>query len=244
MHGRCLVIVPTYNEVLNITLLLRSIIKVDKRVDILIIDDSSPDGTAQVIRTEFLSDDRVTLLSRKKKLGLGSAYVEGFQHAIKRGYSYVMEMDADLAHKPEYIPYFLDNMIDSDLVLGSRYVKGGQVLNWSFWRKFIYRCGVLYSKIILGTKVNDLTCGFKCFRTEILNKIDLNKISSSGYSFQMELTYLVYLLGGRIKEIPIIFEDKRVGKSRLSRQDLFKAMMKVHTFRLMGKKHPALKSDG
>lgn len=240
MQDRCLVVIPTYNEVLNITLLIRSIIRVDNRVDVLVVDDSSPDGTSQVIKTEFLSDRRVALLMRKERLGLGSAYISGFLWALEKGYGFVMEMDADFSHKPEYIPYFLNSIESCDLVLGSRYMRGGKVLNWGIGRRILNRSSVLYSKIILGIPVSDLTGGFKCFRTDIFKNIDLTKIRTSGYSFQIELTYLVYLLGKRIKEIPITFEDRRVGQSKLSRQEVFKALLLLPKLRLLGKRHPAL----
>jgi len=243
MDERCLVIIPTYNEVLNITLLVRSIIKVDPRVDVLVVDDSSPDGTAQVIMTEFLSDRRVKLIVRKKKLGMGSAYIDGFLWAIEQGYKFVMEMDADFGHKPEYIPIFLSIIQTSDLVLGSRYLKGSAIPSWTMWRKFLYRIGSLYAKLMLGIPVSDLTSGFKCFRTEIFKELDLDKIHSNGYAFQIEMTYLFFLLGKTIREIPIIFDDRRVGHSKLAKEEILKALGLIPKLRLSNKKHPALKNS-
>jgi dolichol-phosphate mannosyltransferase len=241
MLDRYLVVIPTYNEVLSITFLVRSILKADPRLDVLIVDDSSPDGTASVIKTEFLSDKRVALLIRKQKMGLGSAYIEGFKWAVENNYPYVMEMDADFSHKPDYIPYFLTAISDADLVLGSRYIRGGGVVNWGLGRLLLSRGGSFYSRLLLNVPVRDLTGGFKCFRTSALKQINLDKIKSSGYSFQIEMTYLLHLLNKKIRDIPIVFEDRRVGKSKLSRSEVIRALLTVPRLRLLGKRHPALK---
>lgn len=241
MRERCLVIIPTYNEVLNITTLVRSLIRSSDSIDVLIIDDSSPDGTAQVVRTEFLSDRRITVLSRRSKLGIGSAYIMGFKYALESNYGMVMQMDADFSHKPAYVPDLLEAMKDNDLAIASRYVKEGGVKNWSKTRRLISMFGLMAAKIILGLPIRDLTGGFKCFRCDIFKKIDLDKIESSGYFFQVEMNYLTYLLGRKIIEIPYVFDDTRVGQTRLSRAQAFKTFLRLPRLRLTGRDHPAIK---
>jgi len=235
---KTLIIIPTYNERKNIGMLLPEIYKVNSEVDILVVDDNSPDKTYQLV--EELMDStykgKLFLLKRAGKLGLGTAYIAGFKWALERGYDYIFEMDADFSHNPIYINDFLREIKNHDLVLGSRYVPGGGVKNWDLFRKIISRGGSLYSKMILGLPFNDLTGGYKCFKREVLEKINLNDIKSNGYSFQIEMTYRAYLKGFKIKETPIIFEDRTVGKSKMSRKIFLEAVLMVIRLRMDKKK--------
>ncbi len=243
MRRRYLVIIPTYNEVQRISVLIRSVLKVDNRLDVLIVDDSSPDGTAQVVRTEFLSDQRVFLNVRKKRMGMGSAYIHGFKHAIKNDYCAAIQMDADFSHKPESLPEFLHAIPEADLVIGSRYVRDGGVVNWSGTKRFYASLGQLFSRLAVGIPARDLTSGFKCINTEILKKINLEYLESDGFYFQIEMNFLIKKLGGRIKEIPIMFEDTRAGQSKLSSGQSLKVFMRLPGLRAKGKDHPALKNQ-
>ena len=231
---KTLIIIPTYNERQNIEPLFEAIFTVNNDVNILIVDDNSPDKTYELVEelSQNLYKDRVFLLRRAGKLGLGTAYVAGFKWALERGYDYIMEMDADFSHNPIYINDFLREIKTADLVIGSRYVHGGGVVNWGIGRKFISRGGGIYSRIILGIPVNDVTGGYKCFRREVLESIDLDSVKSNGYSFQIEMNYRTYLKGFRIKEVPIIFEDRRVGQSKMSRKIFMEAIMMVWRLRL------------
>ncbi|MBZ4682643.1 MAG: dolichol-phosphate mannosyltransferase [Fusobacteriaceae bacterium] len=229
MSKKTLIIIPTYNESENIEKLLELIYSVKSDLNILIVDDNSPDKTYEIIERLMKEKykNKLFLMKREGKLGLGTAYIAGFKWALERKYDYIFEMDADFSHNPKYIPDFLREIENYDLVIGSRYVKGGGVKNWGIIRKFISRGGSLYSRIILGAKINDFTGGFKCFRRETLEKIDLDKIISNGYSFQVELNYKVWLKGMRIKETPIIFEDRTLGKSKMSKKIFLEAVLKV-----------------
>jgi dolichol-phosphate mannosyltransferase len=226
---RTLIIVATYNERENIAPLLAEIFSYAPQVHVVVIDDNSPDKTYAVVEelaaTKF--QDKLFLLKRAGKLGLGTAYVAGFNWGIKEGYEVIMHMDADFSHNPKYIPEFLTQIKTNDLVLGSRYIKGGGVVNWGWIRKIISRGGSLYSRTILGLPIRDLTGGFKCFRREVLEKIEVNKLKSNGYSFQVETTYKTFLNKFKIKEIPIIFEDRRVGQSKMSSKIFLEALIMV-----------------
>jgi dolichol-phosphate mannosyltransferase len=231
---KVLIIVPTYNERENIKPLVNGIFSSlkDYDVNILFIDDGSPDGTADEIRELQKEDERIKLIEREKKMGLGRAYVEGFNFAIRNGYSLVFEMDADLSHRPEYLPLFLELAKDYDLVIGSRYVKGGGVKNWSWIRKLISRFGNIYSRLILGFPFKDSTAGFKCFRIEVLKAIKPETLSSEGYSFQIENVWRAWKKGFKIKELPIIFYERERGKSKMSKKIVFEAISKVLELRL------------
>ncbi|MFN8771208.1 MAG: polyprenol monophosphomannose synthase [Neisseriaceae bacterium] len=215
---KTLILVATYNERENIILLLEGIFKVVPDTDVLVIDDSSPDKTYELV--ENLSRDRyqnkLFLIKRPGKLGLGTAYVAGFNWALSRDYDVIMHMDADFSHNPKYIPKFFEEIKNNDLVIGSRYIKGGGVVNWGLTRKLVSRGGGLYSRLILGINIHDLTGGFKCFKRKVLETIDINNLKSNGYSFQVETTYKAFLNKFKIKETPIIFEDRRVGQSKMS----------------------------
>jgi dolichol-phosphate mannosyltransferase len=229
-----LIIIATYNEKGNIESLIDKIFTIVSDTHILIIDDNSPDKTYQLI--EELIDkkysNRLFLIKRSGKLGLGSAYVTGFNWGLTNNYQVIMHMDADFSHKPEYIPQFFNEIKNHDLVIGSRYITGGGVKNWGIKRRLISRGGCLYSKIILGIKVNDLTGGFKCFRSDVLKTININNLISNGFVFQIETTYKTYLNKFKIKEIPIIFEDRVVGASKMSGNIFLEALWMVLKLKL------------
>ncbi len=231
---KTLIIIPTYNEGENVEKLLEEIYQVKDNLNILIVDDNSPDKTYEII--ERLMDkkykNKLFILKRSGKLGLGTAYIAGFKWALARDYDYIFEMDADFSHNPKYIPEFLKEIKTHDLVIGSRYVPGGGVVNWGIIRKFVSRGGSLYSRIILGAPIKDFTGGFKCFKRKTLKNLNLDKIVSNGYSFQVELNYKVWLKGMKIKEIPIIFEDRTLGKSKMSKKIFLEAILKVLWMRI------------
>ena len=233
-----LIIVATYNEKGNIEKLLNEIFTVSPDVNVLVIDDNSPDKTYEIV--EDLANtrykDKLFLMKRAGKLGLGTAYVAGFNWGIEHQYDVIMHMDADFSHHPRYIPQFFEAIKTNDLVLGSRYIKGGRVVNWGLKRKLISMGGSLYSRTILGLKTRDLTGGFKCFRRNVLETIDVNNLKSTGYSFQVETTYKTFLNGFKIKEIPIIFEDRVVGQSKMSSGIFLEALLMVIKLKLSVKK--------
>lgn len=223
------IILPTYNERDNLRLLVEKILKVFHRENIqgsiIIIDDNSPDGTGQIAQElSFLYPNQVIFLSRDKKFGLGSAYILGFKKALSLKSKYIFEMDADLSHSPEDIPKFLETIKKYDLILGSRYIKNGKIKNWNTNRKLISRGGTIYAKTILGLPIHDLTSGFKCFRREVLETINLNDIQSDGYAFQIELTYKAAQLGFKIKEVPITFHERKAGISKFNKKIFFEAI--------------------
>lgn len=231
---RVLIIVATYNERENIEDLINDIYSFAPEVNILVIDDNSPDKTYEIVENlkEKKYKDKLFLMKRKGKLGLGTAYVDGFNWALNNKYDVVMQMDADFSHNPKYIPQFLEAIKTNDLVLGSRYVVGGGVVNWGFIRKAISQGGSLYARTILGIKVRDLTGGFKCWRSKVLESIDINSLKSNGYSFQIETTYKTIRKGFKVKEIPIIFEDRRVGQSKMSSKIFIEALLMVLKLKL------------
>lgn len=230
---RALLCLPTYDEAENIRPITAAILEAAP-VEILVIDDNSPDGTGQIADEIAAADPRVHVLHRKGKEGLGKAYLAGFRWALERDYDLVLEMDADFSHHPRYLPAMLAAADRADLVLGSRYVSGGGTVNWSPVRKAISRGGSLYARLLLGVDVRDLTGGFKCFRREVLEAIELDTVECSGYAFQIELTYRAHRRGFRITEIPIVFEDRRVGASKMSRRIVLEAIGKVWSIRASG----------
>jgi dolichol-phosphate mannosyltransferase len=226
-----LICIPTYNERENLPSIVGELLRVAP-IDVLVIDDNSPDGTGAI--ADQLAEDhpgRVHVLHRPGKQGLGRAYLAGFEWALEQPYRYIFEMDADFSHQPRYIPEFLRAIQDHDLVLGSRYVEGGGTVNWSKMRKLISRGGSLYARSILGVKVRDLTGGFKCFRREVLEALDLNSIQTTGYAFQIELTYRALQLGFKVKEIPIVFFEREAGKSKMDSSIVREAVRKVWSIR-------------
>lgn len=232
-----LIIIPTYNEKENLGPLLEAIYGIRPDIHVLVVDDNSPDGTGQLVADWAETpqyEGRLFLLRRAGKLGLGTAYIAGFRWALARSYRRILEMDADFSHNPRYLPDLLAVAEEADLVLGSRYVPGGGVKNWGFWRRFLSRGGSLYARVLLGLPYQDLTGGFKCFRREVLETLDLGAVRSNGYSFQIELTYRAHCKGFKIKEVPIIFEDREVGKSKMSKNIFLEAVLMVWKLRMEG----------
>lgn len=223
-----LVIIPTYNEKENIESIIRAILAQNLPLDVLVVDDSSPDGTGTIVTglaNEF--PGRVNLLTRLKKEGLGRAYISGFKWGLEKNYSHLIEMDADFSHRPIDLIKHVNEWTNVDFTVGSRYVPGGQTVNWGLLRKFISRGGSLYSKIILGYPINDWTGGFNCWKREVLQSIGLDSVTSNGYSFQIELKYKASKNNFKVKEVPIVFEDRRVGKSKMSMKIVVEAFYKV-----------------
>lgn len=227
-----LVCIPTYNEKDNLEPITQAVLAADRRVDILVVDDNSPDGTGQLADLLAKREPRIRVLHREKKEGLGKAYLHAFSWALSQGYEFVLEMDADFSHDPKYLSTLLDEAEKgADLVLGSRYVTGGGTVNWGALRKIISRGGSLYARTILGIGIRDLTGGFKCFRRKVLESIALSDVQSTGYAFQIELTYRALKKGFRIQEVPIVFEDRRVGQSKMSRKIFLEALVRVWKLR-------------
>lgn len=219
-----LVIIPTYNERENLPGIVPAVLAVDARVDILVVDDHSPDGTGQVADELAAADPRVHVLHRTGKQGLGKAYLAAFQWGLARPYKLLVEMDADFSHHPSYLPPLLDAAREADLVIGSRYVPGGGTRNWGVARRVISRGGSAYARAVLGIDVRDLTSGFKCFQRRVLETLDLAAVTTSGYGFQIELTYRALRAGFKVREIPIIFEDRRIGASKMTRAIFLEAL--------------------
>jgi len=230
---KTLVIIPTYNEKENIERIITSVLSTQNNLDILVVDDNSPDKTWKIVEKKSKEDSRVFLLKREGKLGLGTAYIAGFKFAIENKYNYVFEMDADFSHDPKEIPHFLKAIEDNDLVIGSRYIKGVNVVNWPLRRLILSYGANVYTRIITGLPLKDSTGGYKCFRREVLEKLDLDKINSGGYSFQIEVNYKIWKKGFRIKEIPIVFVDRTEGKSKMSKKIIREAIWMVWKLRLM-----------
>ena len=227
-----LVVLPTYNERENIEPMLAAILEQPHHLSILVVDDGSPDGTGEIAeRLKSAHPGRIDVLHRSGKLGLGTAYIAGFKWALARGYSHIFEMDCDFSHDPAVLPKLLAATADADLALGSRNIPGGDAPDWSLLRKVISRGGSLYARVVLGLPYHDLTGGFKCFRREVLEALDLDAIRSEGYAFQIELTYRAHQLGFRIREIPIVFVDRRVGQSKMSGRIVQEAMLAVWRMR-------------
>lgn len=222
-----LIIIPTYNELENLPELVKAIFAVAEDVHLLVVDDGSPDGTGALADELAAADARVHVLHRSGKLGLGTAYIAGFKWALERDYPLVMEMDADFSHQPRYIPDFIAKAQDAGLVLGCRYIPGGGTEDWGLWRKLVSRGGNVYARMVLWLPFHDLTGGFKCFRREVLEALDLDDVKSTGYAFQIELTYRAHKLGFRVAELPIIFPDRRVGQSKMSGNIVREAMINV-----------------
>jgi dolichol-phosphate mannosyltransferase len=232
---RTLVIIPTYNERENLEAMVAAVHQHLPEADLLVVDDGSPDGTGALADEMAARDRRVAVLHREKKQGLGTAYVAGFRRALASDYEFVFEMDCDFSHDPKYLPLLLAAVRGgADLVLGSRYVQGGGTVNWGPMRKLISRGGSLYARTILGVPVRDLTGGFKCFRRRVLETIDLATVSAQGYGFQIEMTYRALKLGFRVEEVPIVFVDRRVGQSKMSKKIFVEALTLVWRLRLSG----------
>ncbi len=230
--NRFLVIIPTYNEVDNVTSIVKAVLSAEPRVDVLVVDDNSPDGTGQVADQLAADSTRVKVLHRVKKEGLGRAYLHAFRIGLEAGYQFLIEMDADFSHDPKYLPTLVEQALaGSDVVVGSRWVSGGGTLNWGIGRQLLSRGGSTYARTILQLPLNDLTAGFMCFRRQVLESIDLPSVRSSGYSFQIELKYRAHRAGFRLTEVPIVFEDRRVGQSKMNRKIVTEALLMVWKLR-------------
>ncbi|HET8844776.1 MAG TPA: polyprenol monophosphomannose synthase [Ktedonobacteraceae bacterium] len=214
---KTLIIIPTYNELENLPSLIKEIFVYAPTTDILVVDDNSPDGTGAQADTMSKEDPRIHVIHRSQKSGLGTAYIAGFKFAIAHGYDAAFEMDADFSHDPRFLPDFLAKIEHADLVIGSRYIPGGSTPNWSFGRRLISGCGNIYARTVLGMHIHDCTAGFRCYRRAVLEAIELDTIQSQGYGFQVEMAYRAQKLGFRIEETPIVFMDRRVGKSKMSK---------------------------
>jgi len=234
--GPVWIVVPTYNERANIEPLVEAVHSALAAAAadhvVLVVDDNSPDGTGDVADRIAEADTRVRVLHRPEKRGLGRAYLAGFRLALQEGAALVIEMDADFSHDPAYLPEMIEAARDADLVLGSRYVPGGQVHNWGKVRRLVSRGGCLYASTVLDVDVRDLTGGFKCFRREVLETLDLESVRSEGYAFQVELTYRALQAGFRVEEVPITFTERRRGKSKMSRRIMLEAISMVPRLRL------------
>jgi dolichol-phosphate mannosyltransferase len=220
---RGLIVVPTYNEVENVTRLVPEILAQDPGLDVLVVDDGSPDGTARAVRALADFGGRVNLIERSGKMGLGSAYIAGFRWAIAEEYPLVFEMDADFSHDPQSLPEFLREIESADVVLGSRYLHGVTVVNWPLRRLLLSISANIYARLVTGVPVKDCTGGFKCFRRQVLEALPLDRIQSDGYSFQIEMNWHCWKRGFRIREIPIVFTDRRVGVSKMNKRIIWEA---------------------
>ena len=231
-------ILPTYSEAENVDPLVRAALprlaEASPEHRVLIVDDSSPDGTGEIADRLAAELDSVEVLHRERKEGLGRAYLAGFELALGRGAELVLEMDSDFSHDPADLPRLIRAAADADLVLGSRYVRGGGVADWGFVRRSVSRGGSWYARTLLRVPIRDLTGGFKCFRREVLETIDLSGVHSNGYGFQIELTYRALRAGFRVKEVPIVFRDRRAGSSKMTARIALEAMWKVPALRLRG----------
>ena len=235
MPERALVIIPTYNERENISRIIPAVLAQDERIEVLVVDDGSPDGTGDIVDGIAAVNPKVHALHRSGKLGLGKAYVAGFRWALDRDYKFIFEMDADFSHNPDRLPKFLDAIENADLVLGSRYQNGQvNVVNWPMSRLFLSYSANIYARHVTGLRVFDATGGFKCFRREVLEAIDLSDVRSNGYAFQIEMTFRAWKKGFRIVEIPIVFVDRTEGASKMSKRIVREAVWMVWRLRWWG----------
>lgn len=221
------IVIPTYDECENLERLARQILGMDCGVSLLIVDDNSPDGTGEIADRLAEEFGEVHVEHREGKMGLGTAYCHGFEVALEMGADCVFEMDADFSHDPRYIPQFLSAINDHDVVVGSRYVEGGGIENWGLLRELISRGGSMYARLMTGMKISDTTGGYRCYRSEVLRAIDFSRINASGYAFQVEMSYVCTILGFNIFELPIVFTDRRVGQSKMSKGIIWEAIWLV-----------------
>lgn len=232
---RTLILTPTYNEIDNIERHVDAVLAVTPasvgEVGLLVIDDGSPDGTGKIADQKAAANSRVKVLHRTQKQGLGPAYIAGYAWGLANGYDAFIEMDADGSHDPKYLPTMLSELAKSDMVIGSRYVPGGGTVNWGLGRKIISRFGGMYARLILGAPIRDFTAGFIGVRKKVIDAVNLSSLRSDGYSFQIELKYRTFLKGFSIREFPIVFEDRKVGKSKMSRKIVLEALARVIQFR-------------
>lgn len=224
---KTLIIFPTYNEAENIRDIINAVLDISPDIDVLVIDDNSPDKTYEIVENMAKENKRINLIKRERKLGLGTAYILGFRYAIEKNYDYCFEMDADFSHNPKDIPRFLELMNDYDLVIGSRYISGISVVNWPLKRLLLSYFANIYARIFTGCPIKDLTSGFKCYKVSALKKIDLNRLKMDGYAFQIEIHWHFWRNNFKIKEIPIIFIERRSGESKMSKKIIWQAFIFV-----------------
>ena len=229
---KTLIIIPTYNELENLPKLLPEVLSKNDNIEVLIVDDNSPDGTASYVENEMEKNDKIHLVKRESKQGLGTAYIAGFKYALQKDFDLIFEMDADFSHDPVELPKFLSEAKNYDLVIGSRYITGVNVINWPMRRLLLSWFANFYTRVITGMPIRDATGGFKCFRRKVLESIDLNQVRSNGYAFQIEMNFKAWKKGFRLKEIPIIFIDRVKGKSKMSKKIVREAVTMVWKLRL------------
>ncbi|MFN1836246.1 polyprenol monophosphomannose synthase [Balneola sp. MJW-20] len=230
MASETLVVVPTFNESHNISRIIDELMAIEESVDVLVIDDGSPDGTADKVRASMEKyEDRISLIEREGKQGLGTAYVRGFKYAIKKGYSYVCEMDADFSHNPADVDKLVQEVKsgNADVAIGSRYSNGISIINWPLSRLILSYCANIYARTITGLPVFDTTAGFKCLRREVIENIDLERIKSNGYAFQIELHFRAWKAGFKLKEVSIVFREREEGVSKMSKAIVREAIWRV-----------------
>lgn len=230
--ARTLVVTPTYDEADNISSFITNVLRQGPEIEVLVVDDNSPDGTGKLVENLKLHEPRIHLIRRAGKMGLGTAYVEGFRYAIRNKFDYVFEMDADFSHNPDEIRNFLGAMNGCDLVLGSRYTGGVRVLNWPIRRLILSYAANVYTRVVTGMPLKDATGGFKCFKRQVLEAINLDKIKSNGYAFQIEMTFKAWSKGFKICEHPIIFLDRASGVSKMSKKIVYEAVFMVWKLKL------------
>lgn len=230
--ARNIVVVPTYNERENIRPLVDAVFASDTKCDMLVVDDNSPDGTGQVVDELCATRPALQVLHRPHRLGLGSAYVDGFRHVLEQGYDHIFSMDADFSHDASYLPDFLAATANFDVIIGSRYLTGVSVVNWPIWRLALSLTANAYARTVTGLPVRDCTSGFQCFRAEVLRQIHLDAIRTNGYSFLIELKYRAQRAGFRLGEVPIIFVDRRRGTSKITRREIYASIATVWKLRL------------
>ena len=229
-----LIIIPTYNELDNIQRLIPALMALNPAICVLVVDDNSPDGTGKLVDDMARENDRISVLHRPAKLGLGSAYVAGFKYAVKQDVDCVFEMDADFSHDPAMVPEFIEQIKSCDVVIGSRYISGINVVNWPMSRLLLSYFANIYTRLVTGMTIRDATSGYKCFRREVLESINLDDVRSDGYAFQIEMNFRCWRKGYRLKEIPIIFVDRRSGTSKLSQGVINEAVWIVWWLRIQG----------
>ena len=227
-----IIVTPTYNERKNIEELLNTIFTIDSNYHVLVVDDNSPDDTGTIVKELQSNYSNLHLLSRVKKEGLGSAYVAGFKYALKGNYDKIVQMDADMSHDPKDVVSLISELDNSDVVIGSRYISGINVVNWPIRRLIISYGANIYTRLITGLPVKDATGGFKCWKREVLESLDLDNVRSQGYSFQIEMTYRAWLQKFKIKEVPIIFVDRTIGESKMDRSVMLEAAILIPRLRL------------
>ena len=233
MAERALVVIPTFNEAENLPHIVPQVLAQDPRLEVLVVDDNSPDGTGRIADEQAARNPRVHVLHREGKLGLGTAYIRGFRWALERTYDYVFEMDADFSHDPAHLKEFLTAIEDADVVLGSRYLEGKvTVVNWPMGRLMLSYCANIYARWITGLRIWDLTGGFKCFRRRVLETIDLSQVRSNGYAFQIEMSVRAWRKGFKLRETPIVFVDRTEGQSKMNRSIVREAVWMVPRLRL------------